>query len=376
MKINSKAFGASGAAAERKIEEEGTPNRPSFIPSGESAGAHQDAEAVPTLDAAEPAQITETVSSAASAPSVPMFTRPRKNTPQPAPAEVCEAPKDEAKDPVAQEEPKPKSRLRWSWPKKRTQSVEEPTSTAKVPNKSRPMVIVAGVFVVGAIVGPWVAQKSNPVQTPAAGPNPAVQAVADTLKGGALGSAPAVPGGTAAIAPAPVEASQATTALQPQINIPTEGEERYTAMLERMKQGGSTPQDALKIVPKLNPAAAPVAPSTARNATVAPQVDPYPKDAIPLAIENGAGQVKVDTKPIAIERSLAPSGNYIVLRIERNAQGTPAALMMPIGGRQALDAAWVFIGDATTDGMVIENITANTVVVKTANGRSIQLALH
>jgi hypothetical protein len=172
------------------------------------------------------------------------------------------------------------------------------------------------------------------------------------------------------------ETASAPAAVEQTIAIPSEGEERYAAMLARMKQGTPSPQHTVQIVPKINSQAAVPAPSTSRQELAAPQVDPYPKESIPLEIEKRDLTVRSESKPIAIERNLSPSGRYIVLRIERNQQGIPAALMMPIGGRQAIDSAWVFVGDATSDGMVIENITSDTVVMKAANGRSIQIALH
>jgi hypothetical protein len=144
-------------------------------------------------------------------------------------------------------------------------------------------------------------------------------------------------------------------------------------MLERMKRGEASPSEPVTVIGKIDPNAQRPQPPTADPAK---PVDPYPKVAIPLEIEKPSNSVKITSEPIQLERSMAPSGRYVVLRIERNPEGVLAALLMPLGGRQAVDSAWVFVGDATSDGLVIENITSTSVVMRTSNGRSIQVALN
>ncbi len=382
MKINSKAFGAAGEAVEKKIADSESPApRGSFIPRG---GDHSDQDVSDQEKLQRPeGYIQTTIQSPPPVPAtpspteagVPMFTRPRKPAPtlesESTTKQENQAPNESA---THADKPEKKPIWNWAWKRKKAKIEVEPKSSAMLPNKSRPAVIFGAIFVVGLIIGPWIAQKATPGQQVPAGPNPAVQAVVDTLKGGTLGSAQPVP--AAAFQP-PQDTATSTSTDQPPTPIPAGGEERYAAMLEKMKQGSVTPQEPVKIVPKINQSTLPsasLAPS--RQEQPSASADPYPKESIPLAIEKGAGQISVEVKPIAIERSMSPSGKYIVLRIERNPQGHPAALLMPIGGRQAVDAAWVFIGDATSDGMVIENITSNTVVLQTANGRSLQIALH
>lgn len=378
MKINSSAFGAAGAAAEKRVTESTPPSvRPSFVPRGGSDSEGRvdpDLNPEPVDDRQKIQDSVLDVSDPTGTPTAgaPMFTKARKGPAQDVVTGTAAEAHQDSGEGKAESKRVEKSRLHWAWKRSKSTTETEPKSSAMVPNNSRPLVIVAAVFVGGLIVGPWIVQNATPSQQQPAGPNPSVQAVADTLKGGAFGSAPSAPAN-------PVEPGVVAGTVQdePKAEIPMEGEARYEAMLARMKQGGAEAQEPVKIVPKISQSTTPSsgAGMVKQESANAP-VDPYPKEAIPLDIEHGTAKPKDEPKTIAIEQGIAPSGRYIVLRIERNQQGIPAALLMPIGGRQAIDSAWVFVGDATSDGLVIENITSNTVVMKTATGRSIQIALH
>jgi len=61
----------------------------------------------------------------------------------------------------------------------------------------------------------------------------------------------------------------------------------------------------------------------------------------------------------------------LVLRIAFDQDGNGAALVMPLGGRPALDAAWVRRGDRTADGFTIEAVDTTLVRVKTPANRVI-----
>lgn len=366
MKINSNAFGAPGAAAEKKLAADGeTPapasfgRKPPAPETQESAGAPTDQEIGAAAPSSEP-QAVERIS---------LFTRPAKT-----PVKGADH-GDEAAAEAVQSPSDPKSKkLTWAWRRKPVApKVGDQVSAARLPNKSRPMLIVAGVFVVGAILGPWLAQKSAPAQPQAAGPNPAVQAVADTLNGGTFGAAPRVAGLETPVAGPASDEVALPSAVAPQVQIPALGEDRYTAMLQQMKSGDGSASQPVTVVPKINPA---LQPSRSGEQESYKPVDVYPKVAIPLEIEKSTTPANATADLIQIERNVSPTGRYVVLRIERNPEGILAALLMPLGGRQAIDSAWVFVGDATSDGMVVENIVSNSVIMRTTNGRSIQIALN
>ncbi|CAM8641353.1 hypothetical protein MCEMSEM18_03468 [Comamonadaceae bacterium] len=365
MKINLSAFGAPGEEASAKQAHQAVTFKP-------HAGTSADAEKI-VADTQLP-QVTQENTNTEEAqhepPSAPrsLFTRPAGNSAaEPGATDAPSSPVDE------KSEAKRSTGLKWTWPRRSASSPKERVSAAIEPNKSRPLLIVAGVFVIGAVVGPWLAQRSAPPQQQAGGPNSAVQAVADTLNGGAFASSPAPTVATPGAGMSPTTEVSLGSVATPQVEIPAAGEERYAAMLERMKKGEAAPQEPLTIIPEMKGTAKQASPA---KLEIAKPVDPYPKVAIPLQIEKTAEQSKTQSDLIQIERGITPSGKYVVLRIERNPEGLLAALLMPVGGRQAIDSAWVFVGDATSDGMVVENINANSVVMRTVSGRSVQIALN
>lgn len=338
----------------------------------------------PLLDHAEPPEALAAHGSSRSVapPSgTPVFTRAHKRQ-NPDPRAEPETQEPEVAQPVPKTSKSRRSALEWLGSLRKVtakRSDDEPISAAKEPNRNRLVIVAAVLVVVGAIVGPWLAQTTVPPQQVAAGPTPAVQAVADTLNGGGFASAPA----TAALE---TEGSVVAVPKEPPMGrseIPAQGEARYQAMLERLRQGDTGSKDGIKIVGAIDPNVSVGAGAKGPVAKVQEVVQPkpqdlYPKDPIPLRIERTGDAVSVDSTPkaLVIERGVVPSGHYVVLRIEPNPQGMLSALLMPLGGRQALDSAWVFVGDATSDGMVVENITRSIVVLRTPNGRNIQIALQ
>lgn len=370
MKINANAFGAAGADAAQKVAVEADQAPPkSFKTNATVHAAVLNTNAADNLDGGQAVSDANLAATVATPIQQPIFTKA---------ARLHTDSQSQENQPVENKEAKPSSdrnndRLKWIWRRKASPSSKPKVSEAIEPNNSRPLLIVAGVFVIGAILGPWLAQKAAPEQSKPAGPNPAVQVVADTLNGGTFAAAPVAP--NAGLVANPQSPTEVNPAGNPQsaVQIPQAGEERYTAMLERMKKGDGSPVDPVTVVPKIDPnAQRPQSPATDSSKPI----DPYPKVAIPLEIEKPGNAGKVTSEPIQLERSIAPSGRYVVLRIERNPDGVLAALLMPLGGRQAIDSTWVFVGDATSDGMVIENINTTSVVMRTSNGRSIQIALN
>ncbi|MDT8992872.1 hypothetical protein RQP54_18505 [Curvibacter sp. APW13] len=377
MNINL-AFGAAGdaAAMQEEAHRTGTKSFARSVPPAGSGSEHHP-ESLPDAPPAEPTAAEGT----AHEPSVPAFKQAASRPMFTRAATAQRVPDAEQVDSVNQQEAPaeatkndaPARSIRWRWrPTGKPGKTDEASSSAKVPNKSRPAVIIAAMFVAGIVAGPWLLQKTAPAQPQAAGPNPSVQAVADTLNRGTFANAPASPVAVPNEVAAPTPAADVKDPI-----IPAAGEERYAAMLERMRAGGQAqPQEPITVIKKINAAQQPTPTTSSQVDGSATPKDPYPAEAIPLEIEKTAKSAKAQEQAIVIERHLSPSGNYTVLRIERNPQGQLAALLMPTGGRQAIDSAWVFVGDATTDGMVIENITGNSVVLRTPSGRSIQIAVH
>lgn len=298
----------------------------------------------------------------------PLFSRPGDQAAAPA------AQPEQEQQPASQEK-----KAKWWTPKKKAapQSEAPGRASAKKPNTSRPMVIVAAALLAGAILGPWLSQKAAPPAPQAAGPNEAAKQIAETLRGGGLGSTAE---GTSNPTPPAAPAAQETVEEAPErAPIAAQGDARYLAMLDRMKEDKPAADGGPKVVPKLDASAAPAASGgTARTSAGqrAVNVDPYPEKPIPLDIEQGAQTQFAAQRPeprLAVVQGEARPGNFVVLRIDRNADGVWSALMMPAGGRIKSEAAWVFVGDSTSDGFEVQSIAAGSVSLRTPTGRYIQL---
>lgn len=311
----------------------------------------------PTLDVPAPTPSVEIPEvPATSTMNIPMFTRPGDQL-------------DTQNTPV-EPSPKAKKKMAWNWRLFRSKPAasELPISSAKKENPTRVWVAVVIIFVIGAVLGPWLSQNPAPPAPQPAGPNPAAKAIADTLNGESFGSLAKTEPGVDHVVQQ-TEVAPPTPTVEPKPIAP-EGEARYLDMLTRMKE--STNVDAPKVVPKIDPSA---------RTSISPQeyaysqpVNPYPASPIPLEIEKGTSLTESEQPKLEIDRGLTPAGRYVVLQLAYNEQGILSALMMPIGGRRAIDAAWVFVGDATSDGLVVEAISRSAVVLRTPNGRTIALS--
>ncbi len=100
-------------------------------------------------------------------------------------------------------------------------------------------------------------------------------------------------------------------------------------------------------------------------------VNPYPDTPISLSIEGSVDQAAAANTPLRVTNETAPNGRYLVLRIAADQGGHTAALVMPLGGRPALDAAWIRSGDRTADGFTIEAVESKLVRVRTPANRVI-----
>ncbi len=261
----------------------------------------------------------------------------------------------------------------WSLRRKPGEAAQ-PLSAATKPNRQRTMVIAAALFLVGIVVGPWLAQKAIPQPPPAPAPGQSVQAIADTLKASALGlPVPSMPqSGTASLSEAAAAASPASAPL------PATGEERYLSMLQALKATQPEAQPPIRVVPRMA-GAAPADAMEGRGATrpVAAR-EAYPAVPITLDIEQDqAARARTGdnlaAQNLAPTTAAIPTGRYLVLRIAPSRDGALAALMVPLGGDPARDAQWVYAGDATADGFAVEGVSARHVVLRSPSGRLVQL---
>ena len=251
------------------------------------------------------------------------------------------------------------------WSKRADMKVVQPASPP-TQKKGNPRVWVGAgiILILGIIAGPWIAQTAIPDAPQPAGPGGAASAVAETLKASALGVAI---GPVDTQQPAPLPASASLAADPP---IPSKGEGRYLSMLDQVRSGGIAP---IEVVPKVQSQTAPTRDGQTYAAPRAPRppINPYPDTPISLSIEGSVDQAAAANTPLRVTNETAPNGRYLVLRIAADQGGHTAALVMPLGGRPALDAAWIRSGDRTVDGFTIEAVESKLVRVRTPANRVI-----
>lgn len=262
---------------------------------------------------------------------------------------------------------KPEYKL-WAWKRGAKAKIEDAAeSPAKKVNQARYAIIGAIVFAVGIVVAPWFANQTgkNEAEKPM-GPN-AAAVVASTLSNSAMGVA--IPTGAAdsndTSATATVGAEPAPA--QSQVSIPAAGEARYTAMLGAIKDSETVtgvPAISVKHIPK-------AADSKNTNEIEAPAVKRI--TAVPLQMETGADLSAGTPDGEADNANAKASELFKVVRIDQNRIGEFVAYIAPIGGREATQGSWAFVGDTTRSGFYIEGITAYHVLLRAPNGRVQQL---